>query len=124
MKKRDLILLSALLILALGLYLMTLRSQEGSTVTVRVSGKTVLERPLAMSGRYEIPLEDGQKNVIRIENGAVYMEEANCRDQLCVHQGKIRNRAKNIVCLPHNLVVSLETGRTGGEQDDLDVIIY
>ena len=63
-------------------------------------------------------------NVIRIENGAVYMEEANCRDQLCVHQGKIRNRAKNIVCLPHNLVVSLETGQTGGEQDDLDVIIY
>ena len=63
---------------------------------------------------------------IRVEQGAVWMEEANCRDGLCIHQGKMRNRAKSIVCLPHNLVITLEGDSGAGETEpeDLDVIIY
>ena len=68
-------------------------------------------------------LDDGAVNVIAVENGAVYMKEANCRDGLCIHQGKMKNAAKTIVCLPHKLVVRLEGDSAPDGQDDLDVII-
>lgn len=45
-----------------------------------VDGEEVLRRPLAMSDTYEIRQDDGSVNVIAVENGAVYMKEANCRD--------------------------------------------
>ena len=51
------------------------------------------------------------------------MKEANCRDGLCIHQGKMKNAAKTIVCLPHKLVVRLEGDSAPDGQDDLDVII-
>ncbi|MFR8178363.1 MAG: NusG domain II-containing protein [Christensenellales bacterium] len=100
------------------------RGQRGSlTVVVTVEGREVLRRPLAMSDTYEIKQDDGAVNVIAVENGAVYMKEANCRDGLCIHQGKMKNAAKTIVCLPHKLVVRLEGDSAPDGQDDLDVII-
>ena len=90
---------------------------------VTVEGREVLRRPLAMSDTYEIRQDDGAVNVITVENGAVYMKEANCRDGLCIHQGKMKNAAKTIVCLPHKLVVRLEGDSAPDGQDDLDVII-
>ena len=81
--------------------------REASTVVVTVEGREVLRRPLAMSDTYEIKQDDGAVNVIAVENGAVYMKEANCRDGLCIHQGKMKNAAKTIVCLPHKLEIEL-----------------
>ena len=97
--------------------------KAASTVVVTVDGQEVLRRPLAVSDTYEIKQDDGSINVIAVENGAVYMKEANCRDGLCIHQGKMKNAAKTIVCLPHKLVVSLTGDAAPDGQDDLDVII-
>ena len=119
---------SAALLTALLLFLAArfMGKGDASTVVARVRGKVVLQKPLLVDGRYEIPLPAGETNIIRVEQGAVWMEEANCRDGLCIHQGKMRNRAKSIVCLPHNLVITLEGDSGAGETEpeDLDVIIY
>ena len=124
MKKKDIL----LIVLALGvaglLYAVSLISggEAATTVVVTVDGQEVLRRPLALEDSYEIRQDDGSVNVIAVEDGAVYMQEANCRDGLCVAQGKMRNAAKTIVCLPHKLVVSL-TGDAPQDDGDLDVII-
>lgn len=97
-------------------------SSEATTVVVSVGGAEVLRRPLYVNAEYEIPQEDGAVNVICVEDGAVYMKTANCRDGLCLRQGKVRWRAQTIVCLPHELVVKLE-GDAGAPEDDIDVII-
>ena len=114
MKKKDIIIIAAVLAAALALFGVSqiAGGREASTVVVTVEGREVLRRPLAMSD-----------NVIAVENGAVYMKEANCRDGLCIHQGKMKNAAKTIVCLPHKLVVRLEGDSAPDGQDDLDVII-
>ena len=128
MKKKDLILVGAALLVALVLYAIsqvTLGTQAAQVV-VTVGGEEVLRRPLAMSDTYEIAQEDGDVNIIRVENGAVFMLEANCRDGLCIRQGKMKNAAKTIVCLPHELVVRLDgeaMADSSGEMDDLDIIL-
>ena len=125
MKRRDLILIACALALSGALYAfsqLTLGT-KASNVVVTVDGSEVLRRPLAMEDSYVVEQEDGSRNVIRVEGGAVYMQEANCRDGLCIRQGRMKNAAKTIVCLPHKLVVRLEgdTQPVGG--DELDVIV-
>lgn len=125
MKKRDIILIAAALAAAAALYGFSQLSlgTEASVVVVTVDGEERLRRPLAMEDTYEIRQEDGSVNVIAVEDGAVYMKEANCRDGLCIRQGKMKNAAKTIVCLPHKLVVQLEGDAPESDVSDLDVII-
>ena len=127
MKKKDIILIAAALVLAAALYAvsqLTLGTQAAQVV-VTVGGEEVLRRPLAVSDTYEIAQENGDGNIIRVENGPVFMQEANCRDGLCIRQGKMKNAAKTIVCLPHELVVRLdgEPIQSPAEEDDLDIIL-
>lgn len=124
MKKKDILLIALALGVAGLLYAVSLISggEAATTVVVTVDGQEVLRRPLALEDSYEIRQDDGSVNVIAVEGGAVFMQEANCRDGLCMAQGKMRNAAKTIVCLPHKLVVSL-TGDAPQDDGDLDVII-
>ena len=125
MKKKDIIIIAAALLAALALYLVSQISlgAEASTVVATLDGKEVLRRPLAMEDTYEIAQEDGSVNIIAVEDGAVYMKEANCRDGLCIRQGKMKNGAKTIVCLPHKLVVQLTGDAPASDNSDLDIII-
>ena len=125
MKRRDIVLIALLLAAALALYFgaQMLGADEVSSVVVTIDGAEVLRKPLAVNDSYEIRQDDGSVNVITVENGVVYMKEANCRDGLCVQQGKMRSAAKTIVCLPHKLVVSLSGEPAQQEDEDLDVII-
>ena len=125
MKKKDIIIIAVLLLAALALFGVSQMAggKAASTVVVTVDGQEVLRRPLAVSDTYEIKQDDGSINVIAVEGGAVYMKEANCRDGLCMAQGKMKNAAKTIVCLPHKLVVQMEGDLAADDQDELDVII-
>ena len=124
MKKKDILIIALALGVAGLLYAASQISggAEATTIVVTVDGQEVLRRPLALEDSYEIRQDDGSLNVIAVEEGAVYMQEANCRDGLCIAQGKMRNAAKTIVCLPHKLVVSL-AGDAPQDGGDLDVII-
>lgn len=125
MKKKDAIIIVVALLAALALYLISQISlgTKASTVVVMQDGEVLMRRPLAMEDEYEIRQEDGSVNVIAVEGGAVYMKEANCRDGLCIRQGKMKNAAKTIVCLPHKLVVRMEGEAPVSDNSDLDVII-
>ena len=125
MKKRDLILIAAALVLAGALYAVSQLSLgvQASTIVVTVDGQERLRKPLAVEDSYEIRQEDGAVNIVAVEDGAVYMKEANCRDGLCIRQGRMKNGAKTIVCLPHKLVVRITGEAIDTTHDDLDVII-
>ena len=54
-----------------------------------------------------------------IEDGAARMEDADCPDQICVRQGKIRAQGETIICLPNRVVVRITgTGEPDGEEVD------
>ena len=57
------------------------------------------------------------KNVIRIENGGVFMQESTCRNQDCIEQGTVtpenagsRALGSWIICLPNKVSVELAPG--------------
>ena len=125
MKKKDIIIIVLALIAALALWLVSQLAlgTEASSVVVLLDGEEVLRKPLVISNTYEIGQDDGSRNVIRVEDGVVWMDEANCRDGLCIRQGKMKNGAKTIVCLPHKLVVKMDGDAPVSDNSDLDIII-
>lgn len=53
-------------------------------------------------------------NLLCIAGGKVWMEEADCRDQICVHHKPVSGSRESIICLPHKLVIEM----TGASPDD------
>ena len=105
MKKRDIILIASILIVAIAFFLIVeLTKEEGAGVTVKVDGVKVAEYSLSANGTYPL---NGGTNILVIENGKAYLTDANCPDKLCVHQGKISMTGETITCLPNKLTVSV-----------------
>ena len=125
MKKKDIIIIVLALLCALALWLVSQLAlgTEASSVVVLMDGEEVLRKPLVISNTYEIAQDDGSLNIIRVENGVVWMQEANCRDGLCIRQGKMKNGAKTLVCLPHKLGVKMDGDAPISDNSDLDIII-
>ena len=46
-------------------------------------------------------------NLISVTDGTVMMEEADCKDQICVHHKPVSSVGESIICLPHRLVVEI-----------------
>ena len=100
MKKRDYILIGCILLVAAvcaGFFLLT--------------GKEALAKDQT------IEIQDG--NRLRIQNGQAKMEWADCPDQLCVHQKAISRTGESIICLPNQVVVSVQ----GSKESELDGIV-
>ena len=115
MKKRYMILIASILAIALVLLLVVqLTREEGAYVLVRVDGQETGRFSLSENGTYEL---NGGTNILRIENGVAYLTDANCPDQLCVHQGKISMTGQVITCLPNKLTVSVY-----GTEESVDLV--
>jgi len=64
--------------------------------------------------RPEIP-EETDYNLLCISGEGVWMEAADCRDQICVHHEPITGGGESIICLPHRLAVEIrgDAGENG-----------
>ncbi len=52
-------------------------------------------------------------NKVVIENGAAWIEEAPCRDKVCIKMGKVKRIGDQAVCLPNRVIVEM----TGSKPD-------
>ena len=64
------------------------------------------------------------KNTVKIVNGGVLMENANCLDKICVKAGFINKPGQSIVCLPHKLVIDIIGNRNQNQNNKVDGISY
>ena len=55
----------------------------------------------------EIKTEFGY-NKLHIEHDGISVTEADCRDHICMDQGKASQAGVPIVCLPHRLTIEIE----------------
>lgn len=116
MKKKDFILVGAIVIVALVLLIcVSLTQKEGSCAVVKIDGNKVATYPLNVDATYSL---NGGTNVLVIKDGYAYLSDANCPDHLCVKQGKISKTGQVITCLPNKLTVTVY----GGEPNDVDII--
>lgn len=82
---------------------------ETSVVEILQDGRIIKTIDLAQVDEpYSFVVEtDSGSNTLLVEPGRICISEANCPDQICVHQGWLKDSVAPIVCLPHHLVIQL-----------------
>ena len=126
MKKNDILLAGSVLFLAalLMIFFYFQGNVSGNCITVTIDGE--LYGTFALSDNQEIAIDTQYgHNLLVIESGKVYMKEADCPDGYCKRQGKITGERETIVCLPHKLVVEIETddGLPAKQLQENDIIV-
>ena len=117
-KKADVILLAVLLVIgAACMVLLRGSSDPGSVAVVRVDGEEVARLPLDKDAELHVE-NNGYHLTVAVENGAVFVREADCPDRVCQHTGKISKRGTSIVCVPAGVTVIIGKGGS----DDADFV--
>lgn len=117
MKRNDWLLAAGILaVAALLLYFQIFRKTgDHGFVAVAVDG--------ALFGTYSLEedrvVEINDTNRLVISEGSARMEWADCPDQVCVHHQGISRDGESIICLPNQVVVSVESV----EESDVDGVV-
>ena len=73
---------------------------------------------LEFISQVDVKTEFGE-NKIKIDNKAVWVEDASCPDKLDVKMGKIEKAGQMIVCLPNRLMIKIS-----GNNEKVDKVTY
>ena len=118
--RNDVIFISALLLVVIlaGLALFFFR-REGDSVTVTVNKQHFGTYSLAEDRIVEIRTGEngGEMNRLVIRNGEAFVESATCPDGICASHKPISRNGESIVCLPHQVVITVIT--ESGEGPDV-----
>ena len=115
-RKADIVLFIALILFGAALAVPAfLWHDSGDTVKISLNGKEFGTYSLAEDKEVTVE-KDGHVNKVVISGGKVWMESASCKNQICVHTGKISNAGQSIVCLPNRVSVTIE-GKGGQDYD-------
>ncbi len=101
---------AVLVICAAAFLLLKGRGASGRIAVIRVDGEIYEKIDLdtvAVAYDMEIKTEFGY-NKLHIEHDGISVTEADCRDHICMDQGKVSKSGVPIVCLPHRLTVEIE----------------
>ena len=84
---------------------------NGTTAVVRVDGEELYRIDLAaVRESYDINIDTQYgHNTVHVEPGRISVSEADCPDQLCMHQKAISKDKESIICLPNRVVVTVES---------------
>lgn len=118
MKKNDMILAAALIVLAGaafgGIALYSRLATKEPEAVVSLDGEEQGRYPLAENTVVEIRQEDGSYNILRIQDGQAEITEASCPDKVCVRHRPVSRQGESLVCLPNKMVVEIENGEASG----------
>lgn len=121
--KKEIIFIAALVVSGVALLIgVLLFSKEGGQVVVTVSGNEVASFSLDENRTYLIEGKDGGTNLLIIQDGKAHMESASCPDGLCINMGRIHAAGQSIICLPNEVVVSVEKSQPSA--DDVDIVVH
>lgn len=122
MKKKDIILIGGVLLLALLAFLASrylAPKTSGALVTVYVGEAVYTQVSANEYQTITVDQGDGKVNVIVIDEHGVHMESSTCKNQICVHHSVIDPKNADdllldnwIVCLPNAVSVEV-TGAEG-----------
>lgn len=108
-KKGDILILVLALAIA-GILMLAGRQQPGGDrISITVNGDETL---YSLETDRVIPLdsENGHNQVV-IKDHTVYMESANCPDQICVRHKAVSKNGETIICLPNQVFIEVESSK-------------
>ncbi len=101
-QKRDVLLLTALLIIALLAFLFTSKD-SGDTAEIWINGK--LYRSYSLGVPFEEVLENGV--VLTGDGKSAWFEHSDCPDKVCIETGKLSLSGQWAACLPNETVLKI-----------------
>lgn len=105
--RRDLYLIGGLLLLAVVVALLLYGlSPGGNEALVTLDGREVARIDL----KTECETVVAGTHTLIVEDGSIRVEDAPCRDQICVRHAPVHRAGEVIVCLPCNLVITVREG--------------
>lgn len=123
-KKKDLLLIGGVLLLAAAAFLVSqylVPKSNTATITVYVGSEVYKSVKADDYQTITVDQGDGKVNVIVIDEHGVHMESSTCKNQICVHHSPIDPNDPQdlllnnwIVCLPNSVSIEV-TGPEGTE---------
>lgn len=117
--RNDIILFTALLALSVLLLILGNLDSKGGGATVTDSQGRVYTFNLYENEDIRIETDLGY-NVISVHDGKICVSDADCPDCSCVKQDGINKKGDKIVCLPHKLIVEVDSE----DNTELDSVTY
>ncbi len=123
-KKADILLLIALLAVGFLFSWLSIRGNvTGTYVEAKVNGKVYGRYSLSVNRTVTVR-QNGHFNKFIIKNGTAQMEEADCKNQICVHHKPISRVNESIVCLPNRVSLEIVNGNGSKEGGKYDAIAH
>ena len=124
LKPLDIAVIVILIFIALGssaaAFINSHKAYNSKYVEIEVKGKLYKKLPLDNSRDERIQIDtDLGSNVIEVVNGKVKIIDADCPDKICIQDGSISKPGDILVCLPHNVVVSVK-----GQNSETDALSF
>ena len=120
MKKKDFILISAVLLIVSVTFSINyfINTKKGEKIEIYVDNK--LYKTYDIDGEDEIKIESEKGyNLIKIHNHGVEITEASCPDKVCIHEGFIEKPSKSIVCLPNKVHIKITSDSNNEDEEDV-----
>lgn len=115
--KREVLLIAGILAVIFFLVLSSRSHFHAPAAQVEVSvvdndSKKQIIKTFSLSETVEYTIEtaDGGINELVIQDGEVWISDANCPNHDCVKKGKISQNGEMLVCIPHRLTVAVVGG--------------
>ena len=114
---RNSILLAVVLaVVFLALYIINRRTPskeaaaEGNALkaVIQIDGEKVHTMDLDKDAEYRAETADGNYNIVVVKDQSVRVEEADCKNQVCVKTGAIHFPGEVIACMPHRMMIYIE----------------
>ncbi len=117
LKKGDCFILLGIMVVVVFLLILIHGNAEGNQVHVTVNGNTTTyslfeNQKITLTNKEENDTADSAlliTNQIVIDEGQVYMEQADCRDQVCVKHKAISKNGEMIICLPNKVYIEVQS---------------
>ena len=118
--KRDILLLVVILAVFLVIFAVYhfTHQETGGVAVVTVDGEEYGRYSLEEDQEIPILIDGEETNRLVIADGEADMISADCPDQLCVNEKAASKNGETIVCLPNEVVVTIESD----EEADFDTI--
>ncbi|HHV50946.1 MAG TPA: NusG domain II-containing protein [Candidatus Avimonas sp.] len=123
-KKSDLVVISAILLLSLGIWVWYKAYYSQTPVMAAIYYNSELVDTISLEGGRERDFSIGQNRnvVLRLySDGSIAFVKSDCRDKLCIRSGKLRTVGQSAACLPNGVSVKIIRQKTS--DDDLDIVI-
>lgn len=127
-KKKDIIIIALILLIAISLYYIYNIYNEGldklgSKAEIYYESELIMTVMLNEKIDKTFSLAQNEHVVFhQYEDGAIRFEESNCPDKVCIKAGKLRHIGSSAACLPNKIILKIVPIK-GTESNDVDLIV-